>query len=54
MIEKMVEADVRENKKVVLLDYVEMPHGLMAVIMKNLYLSCDPYMRLRLARPVVY
>jgi 2-alkenal reductase (NADP+) len=66
----MVEAEVRENKKVVLRDYVdgfpkesvmevitgsirlEVPHALMAVIVKNLYLSCDPYMRLRMARPV--
>lgn len=31
---------------------LEVPHGSMAVIVKNLYLSCDPYMRLRMSRPL--
>ncbi|KAH7670850.1 2-alkenal reductase (NADP(+)) protein [Dioscorea alata] len=33
--------------------HLKLPQGSTAVLVKNLYLSCDPYMSLRMARPLV-
>lgn len=43
----------QESDKEVATDTVqlEVPHGWTAVIVKNLYLSCDPYMCLKMASP---
>ncbi|CAN0908433.1 2-alkenal reductase (NADP(+)-dependent) [Linum grandiflorum] len=62
-------AEVKQNKQVVLTDYVtgfpkeshlsvstgtismKLPEGSDSVLVKNLYISCDPYMRSRMSRP---
>ncbi|KAJ4766772.1 Zinc-binding dehydrogenase family protein [Rhynchospora pubera] len=53
VLRNYVDGFLKENDMEVVTDTVrlQVPYESTAVIVKNLYLSCDPYMRMRMARP---